>query len=65
VESSCEHGNEPSVSIKCWGSSEVAAQLAASQEGLSFMGELYSYKRNHKLIPLTRILNINAKLSMA
>jgi hypothetical protein len=27
-----EHGDEPSGFIKCW---EVAAQLAASQEGLS------------------------------
>jgi hypothetical protein len=31
VESSCEHGNEPSAFIKCW---EVE-QLAASQEGLT------------------------------
>jgi hypothetical protein len=38
VEGSCEHGNEPLGSIKCW---EVlpAAQLAASQEGLSSMSE--------------------------
>jgi hypothetical protein len=36
VECSCEHSNEPSGSIKCW---EVLAQLAASQEGLSSMGE--------------------------
>jgi hypothetical protein len=28
VEGSCEHGNEPSGSTKCW-------ELAASQEGLS------------------------------
>jgi hypothetical protein len=32
VEGSCEDGNEPSGSMKCW---EVAAQLTASQEGLS------------------------------
>jgi hypothetical protein len=32
VEGSYEHGDEPSVSLKCW---EVSAQLAASQEGLS------------------------------
>jgi hypothetical protein len=40
VEGSCEHGNELSGSIKFW----VAAQLAASQEGLSSMklGKLYS-----------------------
>jgi hypothetical protein len=30
----CEHGNEPSGSIKCW----VAEQLLASQEGLSSVG---------------------------
>jgi hypothetical protein len=34
VEGPCEHGNEPSGSIKYW----EAAQLAASQEGLSSMG---------------------------
>jgi hypothetical protein len=32
VEGSCEHGIEPSGSIKCW---EGAAQLAAPQEWLS------------------------------
>jgi hypothetical protein len=37
VEGSCEHGNELSGSIKYWGNFLVAAQLAASQEGLSFM----------------------------
>jgi hypothetical protein len=39
VEGSCEHGIEPSVSIKCWhtmlGNSSVLAQLAAPQEELS------------------------------
>jgi hypothetical protein len=37
VEGSCEHGNEPSSSIKCREVLEcwVAAQLAVSQEGLS------------------------------
>jgi hypothetical protein len=35
VEDSCEHGNEPSGSIE--GSSGVASQLVASQEGLSSM----------------------------
>jgi hypothetical protein len=35
MEGSCEHGGEPSGSLKCWLSSSVAAQLAASQEGLS------------------------------
>jgi putative ribosome biogenesis GTPase RsgA len=33
LEDSCEHGNEPSGSIKY----SLAAQLAASQEGLSYM----------------------------
>jgi hypothetical protein len=33
VEGTCEHGNGPSGSIKCC----EAAQLAASQEGLSSM----------------------------
>jgi hypothetical protein len=30
----CEHGNEPSGSTKYWEVPELAAQLAASQEGL-------------------------------
>jgi hypothetical protein len=37
VEASYEHGNEPSGSIKCWEIILVAAQLAASQEGLGSM----------------------------
>jgi hypothetical protein len=36
VEGSCEHGNKPSGSIKCWEVIE-AAQMAAFQEGLSSM----------------------------
>jgi hypothetical protein len=39
VEGSSEHGNEPSGSIKCWEALVIAAQLAASQEGLSSMSE--------------------------
>jgi hypothetical protein len=39
VEGSCEHGNEPSGSIKRWEVLGVPAQLAASQEGLSSMSE--------------------------
>jgi hypothetical protein len=35
----CEHGNEPSGSIKCWEVLEVAAQLTVSQEGLSSKSE--------------------------
>jgi hypothetical protein len=37
VEGSCEHGNEPSGSIKFWEVVSVASQLVASQEGLSSM----------------------------
>jgi hypothetical protein len=33
----CEHGNETSGSVKCWEILWVAAELAASQEGLSSM----------------------------
>jgi hypothetical protein len=39
VEDSCEDGDEPSDSVKCWEVLEVAAQLAASQEGLSFVSK--------------------------
>jgi hypothetical protein len=35
VEGSCEHGDEPSGSLKFLGISWMAAQLAASQEGLN------------------------------
>jgi hypothetical protein len=42
VEGSCEHGNETSGLHKMLGSSWVAAQLTASQEGLSSMNELVS-----------------------
>jgi hypothetical protein len=35
VEGSCEHGDEPSGSLKHWEVSECGAQLAVSQEGLS------------------------------
>jgi hypothetical protein len=37
VEGSREHGNEHSGSIKCWEVLDVAAHMAASQEGLSSM----------------------------
>jgi hypothetical protein len=37
VEGSCEHGNELSSSMKCWKFFLVAPQIAASQEGLSYM----------------------------
>jgi hypothetical protein len=35
VEDSCEHGDEPSGSLKLLGISWMAVQLVASQEGLS------------------------------
>jgi hypothetical protein len=35
VQGSCEHSDEPSGSLKMLARSRVAAQLAASQEGLS------------------------------
>jgi hypothetical protein len=35
VEGSCEHGDEPSCSLKLLGIFGMATQLAASQEGLS------------------------------
>jgi hypothetical protein len=41
VEGSCEHGNETWGSIKFW----KAAQMAASQEGLSSMSELVTSSR--------------------
>jgi hypothetical protein len=37
MEGSCEHGNEPLGSIKCWQNLHVAEQLADSEEGLSFI----------------------------
>jgi hypothetical protein len=37
VEGPCEHGNEPSGSIKCWEIPKYLPKLAASQEGLSSM----------------------------
>jgi hypothetical protein len=39
VEGSCEHGDEPWGSLKLLGISWMAAQLAASQEGLSFVSK--------------------------
>jgi hypothetical protein len=44
-EGSCEHGNEPSGSVKCWEVLEHLLQLAASQEELSSM-ELVSVRIN-------------------
>jgi hypothetical protein len=39
LEDSCEHGIEPSGSIKCWEVLEWTAQLAAPEEGLSSVSE--------------------------
>jgi hypothetical protein len=53
VESSCEHCNEALGSIKC-GSSSVAAQLAASQDGLSSMKLVSPY-----IMILSHTCNLN------
>jgi hypothetical protein len=37
VEGSCEHGNAPSYLHKLFRNNRVAAQLAASQEGVSYL----------------------------
>jgi hypothetical protein len=44
VEGSCEHGYEPSGSLKLLGISCMAAQLAASQEGLSSVSKYVKYQ---------------------
>jgi hypothetical protein len=44
VQGSCEYGNESLGSIKCW---EVAAQLAASQDGLSSVNKYIGGCRTH------------------
>jgi hypothetical protein len=48
MESSCEHGNEPTGSKKMLEISWIAAQLAHSQEGISSMSEwvIYCYILN-------------------
>jgi hypothetical protein len=53
VAGSCENGNEPSDSIKCWESLE-AERLAASQKGLNTM-ELVIV-RNYQL-PVVNVIN--------
>jgi hypothetical protein len=53
VEGSCEHSNEPSVSIKC---SLVAAQLVTSLEGLSSkMLVRFLYRNMHNFFFTLRI----------
>jgi hypothetical protein len=42
VEGSCEHGNEPSGSIKCW-----EPKLAASQQGLSSVKLVISFSHEY------------------
>jgi hypothetical protein len=54
VEGSCEHGNEPSGSIKCWGNSCVAAQLAASQKELGSMELFFTALKLHTRIKQTQ-----------
>jgi hypothetical protein len=49
----CEHGNESSDSVKCWGNSQVAESLTASQEGFSSMESvrvLSTFFLSHKWI---------------
>jgi hypothetical protein len=43
VEGSCEHGNEPSGSIKCW---EILERVTASQGGLQLLGDSCSKRFN-------------------
>jgi hypothetical protein len=50
VEGSCEHGDEPLGSLKYW---EVAAQLAASEEGLSSVS-----KYNTDLSKLAQVVTL-------
>jgi hypothetical protein len=55
VESTCELGNEPSVSIKMLGIYRVAAQLVASRVVLSYT-ELVSYFKRVKPLSLSKPL---------
>jgi hypothetical protein len=48
MEGSCENGNEPSGSIKCW--EGVAARLAASQEGLSSVIKYVSWDSSVSIV---------------
>jgi hypothetical protein len=50
VESSCERGYEPSGCITLRGSSEVAAKLAASREGLNSMELIMSFYNSRQEI---------------
>jgi hypothetical protein len=57
VEGSCECGNKPSGSVKCWGNSWVVAQLATSQEGLISMHLVILF--HSLLLALTFHIRIN------
>jgi hypothetical protein len=47
VDGSCVHGDEPSGSLKLLGISSIAAQLADSQEGPSFVSKAGGTYSNH------------------
>jgi hypothetical protein len=63
----CDHGNEPSSSIKCWENSRVAAQLAASKEGfgstklISFSGDLYYDRTLNLTIAMKECMDLGAR----
>jgi hypothetical protein len=48
VEGCCEHGDEPSAPMECWGLTRVTDQLAIFQEGLCSM-ELFCYLFGYSL----------------
>jgi hypothetical protein len=58
VEGSCEHGIEPSASIKCWEVLEGLHNLAAPREGLS------SVSRQVSLLQVVYIFEV-IKLKLA
>jgi hypothetical protein len=45
MEDSCEHGNEPSDSIMCWGNSSLDERPAVSQEGFSSIELVCKYEQ--------------------
>jgi hypothetical protein len=60
VEGSCEHGIEPSGSIKCW---EVLEWLVAPQEGLSSVSKYFVlYLACSKWLELTNLENVSVIL---
>jgi hypothetical protein len=62
VEGSCEHGDEPSGSLKLLGVSGVAARWAASQEWLSSVNKYVSklhiyYCPRVECVPIDEVLD--------